>query len=76
VPLFFVHPENQTDRADDEVVKVQARTKPKAKKLVEDRWTRRNFCMGRVMTCRQFKRWDPRWHAFLWGTPPSFVQEK
>jgi hypothetical protein len=69
--LFFVHLENQTDRADDDVVKVLASTKPKAKALV---MVRSNFCLSSVMTRRQFKRWDPEWHALLWGAEPSYVQ--
>lgn len=71
--LFFVYLHNTTDVRDDEVVKVRARTKPRALRLVECN-TRPNFQIGSVMTGKGLKRFDAEWHALLWGQKPQYEE--
>jgi len=71
--LFFAHYRNKVDHRDDGVIKIAAKTKPAAKRLAEQRCSHR-FTLGRVMTRKQLRRWDPEWHALLWGQEPSLVQ--
>jgi hypothetical protein len=66
--IFFVFLENNTDRRDDECLKVRAKTKPEAKKIAEAH-CRSNFTVGKVLTSKGLKRYDPEWHALLWGQP-------
>jgi len=72
--LFFVYLHNNTDVRDDEVVKVRARTKPRALALVKER-VRSNFTVGKVMTNTGLKRFDAEWHALLWGGKPQYVED-
>ena len=66
---FFVWLANQTDRQDDEVLKVRAKTKLQARRIAEEECDDYRFYIADVYTAQQFKKWDPWWHALLWGKP-------
>lgn len=72
--LFFVYVHNNTDVRDDNIIKVLARTKGRAKSLVSER-ERGNVCVGSVMTRKGLKRYDAEWHALLWGVEPEYVED-
>lgn len=72
--LFFVYVHNNTDVRDDSVIKVRARTRTRAKSLVVQS-ERGNVSVGSVMTLKGLKRFDPEWHALLWGVEPQYVEE-
>ncbi len=70
--LFFVMLFNITDERDDDMLKIKAKTKPKAMdaaaRHVADRGHR--FTLGEVMTLKKLKKLHPDWHALLWGVEP------
>lgn len=72
--LFFVYMENNTDRQDDEVWKIRAKTKPSARKLALNHPSAHRFTVRSVMTRKGFKRSDPEWHALLWGVEPEITE--
>lgn len=69
--LFFVMLFNNTDERDDDMLKIAAKTKPKAlaaaKEYVEGR---SNFSLGQVYTRKQLQKCQPDWHSLLWGVEP------
>ena len=68
VRLFFAMLENNRDACDNECLKIRAKTKLEAKRIAEAR-CRSNFTVGEVLTLKGLKRYDPEWHALLWGLP-------
>jgi len=68
VRLFFVMLENHTDTRDNDCLKILAKTKPEAMRIAEAH-CRSNFSVGTVFTRKGLKRYDPEWHALLWGLP-------
>jgi hypothetical protein len=71
--LFFVYCHNNVNCADDQVIKVKAKTKVSAKRLVAGVYGHR-CAIGRVYTNKGLKRFDSEWHSLLWGVPPSIVE--
>jgi hypothetical protein len=49
-------------------------TKYKALQLVKGKYSCK-YRLGRVMTLKGLKRFEPEWHALLWGVPPDIVDE-
>ncbi len=72
--LFFVCVHNNTDCRDDDVIKVRARTKGNALRLVAES-LRPGKTLGRVYTHKGLKRFDPEWHALLWGVEPQYEEK-
>jgi len=64
--IFFAWLCNKVDNRDDEVVKLRASSKRQAKKIAEN-YVGYRFTLGNVFTQKQFKRYEPDWHALLWG---------
>lgn len=65
--IFAVYLHNKADSRDDMVVKVKALSKKLAKEAVEDSENCYRFNVGNVFTLPQLKKFDPEWHALLWG---------
>lgn len=72
--LFFIYCHNRIDPKDDVVLKVMSSTKYKALQLVKGKYSCK-YRLGRVMTLKGLKRFEPEWHALLWGVPPDIVDE-
>lgn len=80
--LFFVYLHNARDNRDDRVVKVRARTKGGAKRLVADGeglglshfGIPDRYGIGQVFTLKGLKRYHADWHALLWGTEPEYEE--
>lgn len=68
--FYYVYMENNTDSRDDEVWKIRARTKDRAKRLAEQDSRSFRFAVRQVFTQKGIKRYDPYWHTLLWGCPP------
>ena len=66
--LFFAMLENGTDSRDNDCLKILAKTKSEARRIAEAR-CRYNYTVGSVFTRKGLKRYDPEWHALLWGVP-------
>lgn len=69
--LFFVMLFNTTDERDDDMLKIKAKTKPKAKEAAEE-YVRDhpNYTVGPFYTRKTLKLCQPDWHSLLWGVEP------
>jgi len=65
---FFVFLENLTDRRDDMVLKVKAKSGSHAKSLADGNFNSYKFGIRRAYTRKQLKQAHPDWHETLWGS--------
>ena len=65
--LYFVWLHNRTDRLDDDVMKVRAASKDKAREVAEQYYQSHRFDIGHIYTGKEFKEVDPWWHSLMWG---------
>lgn len=63
---YFIWLHNKTDRQDDNVLKIRAQSKGQATRIAHQ-MCRPNFNIGRTFTRQEFKKYDPDWHAMVWG---------
>lgn len=63
---YIVWLRNNTNRLDDEPIKVKASSVKEAKDIASP-YLRGRFSFGGVYTLQEFKRREPWWHAHFWG---------
>jgi len=63
---YIVWLNNNTDRRDDEPIKVKAESRGDACRVASD-YLRGRFCIGRVFSLSEFKTFEPWWHRHFWG---------
>lgn len=63
---FIAWLRNNTDIRDDEPIKIKAKDKTEATKIVST-YLRNRFSLRGVYTLSEFKKIEPWWHAQFWG---------
>jgi hypothetical protein len=63
---YIVWLRNNTDIRDDEPVKIKAKSEREARDIASNYLCNR-FTIRGIYTLKEFKEFDPWWHAHFWG---------
>lgn len=67
--IYFAWLSNQTNRKDDDWMKIRAASYEEARSLAIERMDSRRFSFRYAVTRKEFKKIEPWIHSIEWGRP-------